>query len=169
MANHNLYIPTLLKHEGGFVNDPADRGKATNMGITMDTLKAYRGKAVSVDDVKNLTKEEAIAIYKKNYWDKIKGDSINSQSLAELLFDYAVHSGVGKASKVIQTLVSVPSDGVIGPKTIEAINKQNAKDLFEKLKQNRKAFLESIVKNNPSQSKFLKGWLNRVNSFTFKV
>lgn len=169
MANFSLYFPQLLKYEGGFVNDPADRGGATNMGITQETLKSYRGKSVSVEDVKNLTKTEAEAIYKKNYWDKIKGDDITSQSVAELLFDYAVHSGVSKAAKSIQQLVGVTTDGVIGQKTIQAINEQEPKSLFERLKMNRKSYSDGIVRANPSQQKFLKGWNNRVNSFVFKA
>lgn len=168
MANFSLYFPELLKHEGGYVNDPVDRGKCTNLGITLDTLKNYRNKATDCNDVKDLTKKEAEAIYKKNYWDKIKGDQISSQSVAELLFDYAVHSGISRASKVIQELVGVEADGVIGPKTVEAINKQDTKDLFERLKRNRKSYFDAIIRSNPSQKKFLKGWNNRVDKFIFK-
>jgi lysozyme family protein len=137
------------------------------MGITFDTLKSYRGKNITCEDVKNLTKQEAEAIYKKNYWDKLKGDQINSQSIAEILFDYGVLSGIGKASKVIQELVGVSADGVIGPKTIEAINNQDPKNLFDRIKMNRRSYFDQIVKNNPSQKRFLLGWNNRNNSFVF--
>lgn len=169
MANFSLYFPQLLKYEGGFVNDPADKGSCTNFGITIYTLTAYRGHALTCQDVKNLTKEEAEKIYKKYYWDKIKGDDINSQSVAELLLDYAVHSGVTKASKVIQELVGVTVDGVIGAKTIQAINNQDPRNLFDRLKMNRKSYFDGIVRANPSQAKFLKGWNNRLNSFVFKA
>lgn len=168
MANFKLYFPTLLQYEGGWVNDPADAGGCTNLGVTIPALKSFRGKSVTCTDIKNLTKGEAELIYKKNYWDKIKGDDIKSQSVAEFLADYAVHSGISKASKVVQELVGVNADGVIGPKTVDAINKQDSKTLFDKLKLNRRTYFEGIVRANPSQQKFLKGWMNRINSFVFK-
>lgn len=167
MADFNKYLPKLLTHEGGYVNDPLDKGSCTNMGITIFTLEDYRNKPVICQDVKNLTKEEAGKIYKKNYWDKVSADNISSQSVAEFLFDYGVNSGINKAAKSLQSILGVVQDGNIGPKTIKAVNEHDPQKLFNGLKQNRIDFLNSIVRNNPSQKRFLNGWMNRVNSFTF--
>lgn len=168
MADFNKYLPTLLLHEGGWVNDPLDAGGCTNWGVTRFTLEDYRNHPVTCQDVKNLTKEEAGKIYKKNYWDTIGGDLITSQSVAEFLFDFGVNSGTGRAAKALQSILGVTQDGKIGPKTIKATNERDPKKLFEDLKQNRLDFVNSIVRNNPSQKKFLKGWTNRINSFIFK-
>lgn len=167
MADINKVISHIFQVEGGFVNLKADKGGPTSMGITQKTLEGYRGRKVTVDEVKNLTKYEATLIYKKNYWDKLKLDQVNSQSVADMLMDFAVNSGVSKAAKVVQGLVGVSQDGIIGPKTIEAINKENPKDLFQKLWDYRNNYYESIVRNNPSQKVFLKGWKNRLNRIEF--
>lgn len=173
MASFIEYFPTLLKHEGGYVNDPVDPGGATNLGVTFRVwLKNGYDKDgdgdIDVSDLKKITPADAMMIAKKLYWDKIRGDSICSQSVAEILFDWAYNSGPITASKQIQKIIGVKQDGIIGPITVATINFQNAKELFEKIKKARIQFYENIVKNKPSQAKFLKGWKNRVNSFIFK-
>jgi lysozyme family protein len=91
----DVYFPELLKHEGGYVDHPSDPGGATKYGITIGTLKAWRGKAVTKADVKALTKAEAAAIYRARYWDAIKADDLPS-GLDALAFDIAVNHGVGR-------------------------------------------------------------------------
>lgn len=168
MADINKIIDHVFVLEGGWVDHPSDSAGCTQMGITRASLSSYRGKTVTCSDVRNVSKAEATNIYKKNYWDKIKGDDINSQNVANLLFDFAVNSGVNKASKSIQELVGVSQDGIIGSKTIEAINKQDAEELFNRLKQYRRSYYDAIVRNNPSQKAFIRGWTNRLNSFKFE-
>lgn len=174
MANFELYFPHLLKLEGGYVNHPSDPGGETNWGIT-DRLDGKIDGKIDIDGdgkpdttVKNLKSEEAKIIYKRLFWDKLKADDIKSQSVAEILFDFAVNSGVTLASKKIQYLVKVSQDGIIGNKTIEAINKLDPKSLFNSIKEIRIKYYKDIILNNPKLKIFEKGWMNRINSFKFK-
>lgn len=174
MANFSKFFPILMKHEGGskFTNIPGDKGGATKWGIILDTwIKCGADKDcdgdIDVNDLKLSTEQDAMEVSKKIYWDKIKGDCIYSQSIAEFIFDWAYNSGVQTAAKKVQQLLGLQADGVIGDKTVKAINDANPKELFTKLKNRREEFYKAIVANNPSQAKFLKGWLNRNNSFNF--
>lgn len=175
MANFDLYFETLIKHEGGFVNHPNDPGGATNLGIT-DKLDGKADGLVDVDGdgkgdvpIKELRKDQARRIYKRLFWDPLQADNIQSQSVAEILFDFAVNSGVGTASRAIQKIVNVAQDGKIGPKTLQAINSKNPKEIFEELKKFRKLFYAKIIQNNPKLKVFQKGWNNRIESFKFKT
>jgi len=94
----NEVMHHIFKYEGGFVNHPQDPGGATNMGITIGTLEGWRKKPVHVSDVRNLTKAEAMQIYKANYWDKVRGDERPS-GLDLVAMDGAVNSGVSRALK----------------------------------------------------------------------
>lgn len=173
MANFDLYFEMLIKHEGGWVNNPSDPGGETNWGIT-DKLDGKTDGMVDVDgdkkpdvSVKNLRKDQAKLIYKRLFWDTLKADEIKSQSVAEILFDFAVNSGVGVAARAIQKIVGAAQDGNIGPKTLAEINKKDAKQLFEEIKTFRKQFYARIIANNPKLKTFEKGWNNRINSFKF--
>ena len=173
MANIDKLIPHIIKWEGGskFTNDPLDRGGATKYGITLNTLQSihydinHDGK-VNVDDVKSLQLDDFKHILKSQYWDRWKADDIVNQSIANLLVDWTWGSGKW-AITISQSLLGVPADGVVGMKTINALNGTNQKDIYNKVWQARKEFYEKIVKNNPSQSKWLRGWLNRLNDLKF--
>lgn len=168
MADITKFLPKVLKVEGGFVNDPQDAGGATCKGITLNTFRKYFGSERTVTDLKNITNSQACEIYKKLYWDKCHGDDIKSQSVAELLVDFAVNSGVKTASKKIQTLVGAKPDGTIGDMTVAAINAKKPQTLFEALYNVRVDYFKSIVARKPSQEKFLKGWLNRLKIYKFE-
>lgn len=173
MANFDLYFETLIKHEGGFVNHPKDPGGATNLGITdkldgkTDGLVDVNGDSKGDVKIKELRKDQAKLIYKRLFWDALKADEIKSQSVAEILFDFAVNSGVGTAARAIQKIVNVAQDGNIGPKTLLEINKKEASQLFEEIKTFRKQFYARIIVANPKLKTFEKGWNNRINSFKF--
>jgi len=172
MADFNKYFKTLMAHEGGFVNDPVDKGGATKYGITLKTWisKGYDktgDKKIDINDLRIITIEDAEKIAKEIYWDSINGDQINNQSIAEFLFDWGYNSGVSTASKKLQSILDLNTDGQIGPKTLAKLNSSDQKQVFDKLVASRLAFVESIVKNNPSQVKYLRGWKNRINSFKF--
>ena len=173
MANIDKLIPHILKWEGGakYTNDPLDRGGATKYGVTIGTLQGLKydtnhdGK-VDVDDVKALQLEDFKKIIKRQYWDRWLADNINNQSIANLLVDWVWGSGVN-GIKIPQRILGVPADGIVGDVTINALNSANQRYIYNKVWQARKEFYEKIVKNNPSQSKWLKGWLNRLNDLKF--
>ena len=165
MADYKKLIPIIKKWEGGYVNHPLDKGGCTNSGITIGTYRYYFGKAKTCDDLKKMTDEEWNHIFKVGYWDKWKADEINSQSIANIVVDYVWASGV-YGIKFFQRILCVVDDGIVGKKTIAALNGyKNQNDLFQKIWNRRKKHFDDIVKNNPSQKVFLKGWYNRLNSF----
>ena len=173
MAKFEAFIKTLLKHEGGFVNDPADPGGATNKGITFKTFKQYAkdtlGIEPTLENLKNLSDGQASKIYKKGYWDKIRGDEIKDQNLANIVFDFYVNAGKN-AAKLLQQVINklggnLVVDGIIGSVTMEALAKLDQKKVYMLYKKSRVDYYQRLCERNPRLKKFLKGWLNRVNSF----
>jgi Putative secretion activating protein len=166
MAKVEKLAPFILKWEGGFSNDPLDSGGATMKGITLNTFKAYRkSKGLpepSVNDLKNISDQEWTAILKEKYWDPWKADQINSQPIVNLLVGWGWGSGVITAIKQLQKLINLQQDGIVGAKTLGAINSSDSALLFDKIWIARKNFFVDICINKPSQVKFLKGWLNRL-------
>lgn len=162
--NHVDAIKKVIIAEGGskYTNHPADRGGPTKYGITLRTLSQWRKKTCTADDVKNLTEAEAIQIYKAFYWDLVMGDSIKSYAVAVMLFDQAVNRGISSAVKQAQKVAGVIADGVMGPGTLKALNSIQESSFVKSYAAASRSFYESLVTNDPSQSVFLKGWLNRV-------
>ena len=167
MAKAELLKPFILKWEGGFVDDPLDKGGATNKGITIGTFRRFYGKDATVDQLKNITDEQWMHIFKRGYWDKWKADYIKNQSIANILVDWAWCSGVVTSIKQAQKILEVRTDGLVGSDTVAAINAADTKILFDKIKRKRFEFVEDIVKRVPSQDRFLKGWKNRINQITY--
>lgn len=173
MAKVELLVPHILKWEGGsaYSNIRHDKGGPTKYGITLETWKHVgydknKDGVLNEKDIKLLTEKDFQMVLKKNFWDRWKADEIKSQSLANMVVDWLW--GSGKWGIIYpQRLLGLKDDGVVGPKTIAAINKVNAKEFFEKLKVSRINFYKNIVKNNPTQKKFLNGWINRVNDLKF--
>lgn len=167
MADVKILAPFILKWEGGFVNHPNDPGGATNKGVTIAVWKAQGYDKdgdgdIDVADLKLITEADAIMIMKKNYWDRWKADQIKNQAIANTLVDWVWGSGAW-GIKIPQRILGVKDDGVVGIKTLEAINKQNPNKFLEKLYLARFNFLDGIVASNPSQKRFIKGWKNRMN------
>lgn len=166
MADANVLKPFILSWEGGFCDVYGDRGGATNKGITLTTFRGVFGLQKTIEDLKKITDEQWTKVFVKYYWNKWKADSIKSQSIANLLVDWFWHSGI-YGIKLPQKILGVTIDGVVGPKTIAAINNYgNDEELFNKLWNERKEFLERLAKG--PQKKFLKGWLNRLNGIKYK-
>ena len=113
--NYNFCLQQVLKYEGGFSNHPNDPGGATMRGVTQDVYDGWR-KAHNqpVQSVKNISNDELQGIYRQLHWDKIRGDDLPS-GLDLAVFDFAVNSGVNRASKYLQAIVGTPQDGIIGP------------------------------------------------------
>ena len=172
MAKVELLVPKILKWEGGYVNDPLDHGGATNMGVTESTWKqcGYDKDGdgdIDHDDIKLLSIANVAMVLKKNYWDRWQGDKIVNQSVAEILVDWVW--GSGKWGIIIpQRLLGLNADGMVGPITIASLNNAYPQQFFSKVWEARHLFLHAIVMNDPSQQKFLKGWLNRLRDYQFK-
>lgn len=167
MAKAELLKPFILRWEGGFVDDPLDRGGATNKGITIGTFRNFYGKDATVEQLKNITDEQWLHIFKSGYWDKWKADDIENQSIADIVVDWAWGSGAATSIKQVQKILGVAVDGIVGDDTLTAINIAGQRSLFVKIHNRRIEFVENIVKRDPSQARFLKGWKNRINSLTF--
>lgn len=147
---------SILNREGGFVNDPQDRGGPTNFGITQSTLSSIRGKKVTEDDVKRLSKGEAAKIMVSEFYEKPGIDEL-PEVIRGQMFDMAVNHGPANAIKILQDSLGVKKTGKINAETKSALSEADPNTL----KEARVEFYKSIVKNDPSQEKFLQGWLNR--------
>jgi lysozyme family protein len=149
MANFEIAFNKTMENEGGFSNDPDDHGGITKFGISK--------KSFPDEDIANLTLERAKQIYKYAYWDKMHCDEIISQPLADKIFDLGVNLGCGRIVKIIQRLLDLVVDGIIGIKTIGAINNQDASSLLSDIREKVKDYYASL-----DQPKFIHGWLNRL-------
>ncbi len=156
----------VFKNEGGFANVKGDRGGATKYGITISTLARWRGHRVSVESVRNLSEDEAKDIYAAWYWSPQSLHSIDSLSKAICMFDIGIVRGISIGSKYAQMVCNTLGgkllvDGDIGPMSVEAINAADTtKFVLEYSKRAEQGF-RNIVASNPTQKKFLKGWINR--------
>lgn len=170
MADVTKLAPFILRWEGGFVDDPDDLGGATNRGVTIGTYATYCKKkgypAPTVERLKNLSDKDWTEILKTLYWDRWKADNIKSQSVANILVDWVWASGVN-GIKIPQQLLGVTVDGIVGTKTLAALNARNPKELFEEIKEARVQFIEDICRKRPANNKFKKGWLNRINDLQY--
>ena len=127
--NFNAALAHVLLFEGAYSDHPLDPGGATNLGITQAVLQSYRGQPVSKDDVRALTKKEAAAIYRKNYWEPACCGSLPS-GVDFAVFDCAVNQGVGRAARFLQQAANVAADGKIGPATLAAASQTPAEALL---------------------------------------
>lgn len=155
--NFDIAFKALLKHEGGFVNHPVDPGGMTNLGVTKLVWENWVGHPVDEQTMRGLTPEMVAPLYKKRYWDAVRGDDLPS-GVDLVVFDCAVNSGVGRASRFLQQVVGVTDDGKIGPGTIQAVLSKDPKELVDAFCDKRQAFLESL----PTFGTFGKGWSRRV-------
>ena len=167
MANYQELVPFILKWEGGFSIVKNDRGGATCKGVTLATFRSVYGQEKNVNDLKYMTDAQWMHIFKKLFWDKCKADDIQDQSVANILVDWAWNSGAVNPIKALQRCVGVTADGIVGQRTLAAVNSKSPLSLFGALKQKRIEFYNNIVAKDPTQKKFLKGWLNRTNHIAY--
>lgn len=169
MAKLELLAPFILQWEGGFADDPADRGGATNMGVTMATWRRVgydkNGDGIiDAADLRLLTKEEVVErVLRPHYWNRWRADEIRSQAVADILVDWVWASGAW-GIKIPQRLLGLAPDGIVGPRTLAAVNAQEPARLFERIRQARLEFIDGIVRRDPSQKRFENGWKNRINA-----
>ena len=162
--NWDQCFTLVLKHEGGFVNHPKDPGGMTNLGVTRTNWELYLNRDVTEAEMRALTPEIVKPFYKKNYWDRIRGDELPS-GVDYAAYDLAVNSGTGRAAKYLQQIAGVTADGVIGPRSVEAIKKCDAEDTVDEICNMRMDFL----KNLNTFDTFGKGWTTRVNDVKAKA
>lgn len=156
-------LPLILIFEGSFVDDPLDKGGRTNKGITQKTYDKYRiVKSLPINDVKNIEDTEVSDIYYTSYWLPSKCDVMH-EKLATAVFDTSVNNGQSRSIKFLQQAIGAKIDGIIGPETILKLADYDQTQLTKNFLSNREDFYKSIVKNDPSQAKFLTGWLRRLN------
>ena len=147
----------ILKNEGGYVDNPADPGGATNLGCTKAVWEQYIGRSVTKDDIKALTPNDVMPLYKVKYWDTIKGDDL-PEGVDYAVFDFAINSGPSRAAKALQSVLSVTVDGQIGSATLRALETANPREVATAVCEARLAFLQSL----PTYGTFGKGWSRRV-------
>lgn len=148
-----------------------DSGGPTLAGVTLTTFRDWRrkqGKPVPTQaDLAKLGYDEWLAILKSLFWDRCKGDGIRFQGVANMFVDWVWHSGPGVIRNV-QTIFSLVPDGIVGPKTLAALNTPLPYNIFERIRYARERYYRKVADNRPSQRKFLEGWLNRMEAIKFE-
>jgi lysozyme family protein len=163
----------VFRHEGGFVNDPVDRGGATNMGITLNTLRQAQPGA-TVQDLRNMTRQQARSIYRQRYVQAPGLDHLPPGILPQVI-DMSVNHGPRNAVRILQRALNrlnqgtpVVPDGHLGPGTLAAVQRatQGGTDrLTNAIADERQAFYDRIIERDPRQARFERGWRGRTNDF----
>ena len=160
-VNYDKCLETILHHEGGYVNHPKDPGGETNLGVTKKVYQEHGG----TKDMKDLLVEDVAPIYKKGYWDKIKGDDLPG-GLDLCVFDFGVNAGPGRAAKFLQQMIGTTVDGGIGPNTLakleEYVRENGEHESVKKYQEMRQKYYEGLS----TFSTFGKGWTRRVEETT---
>lgn len=178
MADFLLAWPFTRRWEGGWSNVPGDPGGQTYMGLSrvydpewegwpwIDNYVLQLGRPLNNEEIIASPVLEAMVVdfYRKKYWNGICGDDIVPQLIATFLFDWYVNSG-GPAVGHLQIMLGVTEDEVMGPITVEALNKSDYPTIYNKLILARITFYDAVAVKHPREQKFLNGWLNRVSAF----
>jgi lysozyme family protein len=180
MANFNNIISKTLTFEGGFQKSSSDVANftstkklvGTNRGISAIAYETYLGREPSEADMRAITPEIARAVYKKLFWDKMQGDKIASDSIAWIVFDTYIASGnLIRPRKYINKYYNEPkvleSNKSFNDAVVTLVNNANPKDLFNIIKEGEIQQRKDRAAKNPSQKKFLQGWLNRLNKIVY--
>jgi len=156
-TNWKRSFELMLQSEGGFVNHPSDLGGMTNLGVTKATWENWMGRESDEAEMRGLTAEKVEPLYKKKYWDAVRGDELKV-GIDYLMFDFAVNACAGRAIKTLQTSIGVAADGAFGPVTMAAMKSYEPVKLIERFSQAKEDFYQSLS----TFDVFGKGWLNRV-------
>jgi len=155
--NFNASLDMLLHHEGGYVNHPDDPGGRTNYGVTQRVYEDFLGREVTEKEMKEMPLEDVRAIYKKNYWDRIRGDDL-PPGIDFCVFDWAVNAGISRASKALQQAINVDDDGIIGSQTVAMVCDQaNHTNVVNTIAVKRENFYRDLK----TFDTFGRGWLRR--------
>lgn len=154
-------VETVLRHEGGYVNDPADPGGETKYGISK---KSYPHL-----DVRNLTIDQAKDIYYRDWWLRLRLNEIRDDAVATKILDTCVNVGARTGIRLLQRALRaigrpVAVDGIVGPETIRAVNEVEPLQLLEALRSEQADYYRELIRRNPKLAQFEKGWTNRAYS-----
>jgi lysozyme family protein len=158
-SNFAEALQKVLAHEGGFSDHSLDPGGMTNLGVTRRVWEEWTGHPVTVRQMTELTPVKVAPMYRRKYWDKVRGDELPA-GIDLVVFDAAVNSGPGRAAKWLQACVGVDVDGDIGPKTLAAVNAFDATQLIDDYGRRRLSFLLDL----PTWGTFGKGWTARISA-----
>ena len=164
MADFNPAFEKMLHDEGGMqlTNIPGDRGGQTYAGIARNANPNWTGWAlVDRQEMGGSLTSMVREFYRLNYWDRIRGNEIADQQIAETIFNFGVNAGIGLAIKLAQVVAGAVPDGGMGPKTIELLNRSTAKGFMASYALAKITRYAEICNRNRDQSKFLLGWINR--------
>lgn len=178
MSSFDIAIPVILKHEGGYVNNPNDPGGATNYGISLRFLADYpdigdfdHDGDVDINDIAAMTQADAVNIYRAAWWDKFGYERINDQTIATKVFDLSVNMGAKRAHIILQTALNkafglqIPTEGNLGPMTCGAINSatdgEGEQQLLDVFCEETWGFYQRLIAKKPTLGVFAKGWKNR--------
>ena len=153
MSDFNKAFDRVIGHEGGYVNHPRDPGGETNWGVTKRTAQAYGYNG----DMRSMTRDQAKAIYKRGFWDKVGGDTL-PDAVAFQLFDAAVNHGIGNAVRFMQRALGVADDGIVGNITLTALRNADANDFLMRFNAARLDFYTRLS----TFDTFGKGWVRRI-------
>lgn len=167
MSEFLIALPVILRHEGGYINNPNDPGGATKYGISFRWLKSQGLLAdvngdlrVDIADIQALTPETAGEFYRVQWWDRYGYGRVIDQRVATKIFDTSVNMGAPAAAKFAQVASGATADGVLGPESIRAINVEQPAVLLHRI-QDLQAMRYRELAQNPKLAGFLPGWLNR--------
>ena len=160
--NFDASFARVIKSEGGYVNDPLDKGGETNLGVTIAAWGTYLNRAIQPGEMKLLIPQKVKPFYKQMYWDLVKCDDL-PVGVDYAVFDFSVNAGVSRAAKFLQRAVGAVDDGVIGSGTLGRVAKTDPAVLLKNFADQKQRFYNGLATTNPSQQKFLKGWLARVD------
>lgn len=171
-------VVIILRNEGGFSCDPADIGNFTANGVLRGTKYGISARVWPKLDIKNLTEDQAKNIYFKYYWKPLNLEGIKDELLALHIFDHAVNSGKGTAVRMLQRLIEVEVDGIIGPVTKRVANEfkpiprvVDGYGLLSSLTEHyiyaRYCYYTDLVRRRPVTKRYLKGWLSRIERCNF--
>lgn len=162
--NWDAIYKMVIANEGGFVNHPKDPGGMTNLGVTRSAWQAYLNRDVTEAEMRALTPEIVESFYKDLYWNRIKGDLLPS-GVDYATYDFAVNSGPYRAAQYLQEIAGATVDGMIGPKSLEAINACNPEQVADAICDMRLDFLKRLS----TFVTFGRGWTDRVSKVKAKA
>ncbi len=167
----NRILEGIIRREGGFVDDPDDRGGPTKFGVTLRTLEKFRGVPQTAEDVRDITRSEALEIYRRKYLTE-PGIDLLPEGWQEPVLDMAVHSGPVTAIRTLQRTVGTAPDGIIGPETIEAAKMRDDAAKITAFCVRRRDMLFRLADKRPDNRKYCVtraggkgGWIKRAEEF----